>query len=450
MAQTHMPDLTAAVPRYTSYPTAVQFHSGIGPETHRRWLAALPAADPVSIYVHVPFCRQLCHYCGCNTSIVAHYAPVAEFLDGLERELALLGEILPTRLRVGHIHFGGGTPTILTPADLLRVRALLDRHFAIEPDAEIAIEIDPRTLTQELTSALAAIGVTRASLGVQDFDPAVQRAINRIQPFELVEAAVAQLRRAGITALNFDLIYGLPLQSVASLCATIDRTAHLNPGRIALFGYAHVPWMKKHQRLLERYTLPDATLRRALAETAAQRLMDYGYVPVGLDHFARPDDSLARAARTGALRRNFQGYTTDRAETLLAFGPSGISRLPQGYVQSASSVRAWRNALAAGHLPTARGVELSPEDRLRADVIERLMCDLEVDLDAVARRHGCTAHAAFATELGALQAFARKGLIQMVGQGLRVTDAGRPFVRPIAAVFDTYLPKSAGRHSAAV
>ncbi len=450
METTRKIDLTAAVPRYTSYPTAVQFHSGIDSETYRRWLADLSSEMPVSVYVHVPFCRQLCYYCGCNTSIVAHYAPVDEFLDGLARELALTADALPGRLRVAHIHFGGGTPTILKPGDLQRVRALLDQHFLIEDDAEIAVEIDPRTLTSETVAALVAIGVTRASLGVQDFDPSVQRAINRIQPYELVEAAVAQLRAAGITDLNFDLIYGLPLQSVESLKTTVDQASTLSPDRIALFGYAHVPWMKRHQHLLERHPLPGSLQRRALAESAAQRLIDNGYLAIGLDHFARPDSPLAHAAANGSLRRNFQGYTTDRSETLLAFGPSGISRLPQGYAQAATSVRGWRDALAAASLPIVRGIELSPDDRLRADVIERLMCDFEVDLEAIASRHACAADASFSSELSALQEFAAERLVDLDGLRIRVTAAGRPYLRLIAAVFDQYLSRSGGRHSAAI
>ncbi len=443
--------LATPVPRYTSYPTAVQFSPDITGETYSAWLHEIDPARPVSLYVHIPFCRKLCHYCGCNTNIVAHYGPVEEFLAALEQEMALITAYAPGRLTYGHLHFGGGTPTIVSPEHFRRLCRSIDHHFVRGSDAELAVEVDPRTLADEMAAALADAGINRASLGVQDLDHAVQVAINRIQPFETVAAAAASLRRVGISALNFDLIYGLPLQTLAGFLATVDKAVSLEPSRIALFGYAHVPWMKKHQKLLERYELPDGELREELSRRAAERLVEHGYVSIGLDHFARPDDSLARAASAGELRRNFQGYTTDTARILLAFGPSGISRMPQGYVQSDAAVRGWREAVASGRLPVARGVRLSREDRLRADVIETLMCRNEVDLREATLRHGAgTPETAFASELVALRPFIDAGAATMDGYRLAITEGGRIYLRLVAAVFDQYLSREQTRHSRAV
>jgi oxygen-independent coproporphyrinogen III oxidase len=443
--------LDRSVPRYTSYPTAAQFHPGITGTVFQRWLSELDPAVPVSLYVHIPFCRKLCRYCGCNTNIVAAYEVVESFLDVLEQEIALTSTFPQGRLTYSHLHFGGGTPTIVTPDHFRRLCRSIDFHFLRGSDAELAIEIDPRTLTKDMAAALAASGITRASLGIQDFNPSVQVAINRIQPFEVVAAAVARLRHAGVPALNFDLICGLPLQTVSGLLATVDKAVSLEPSRIALFNYAHVPWMKKHQKLLERYELPDASLREELNHCAGDRLREHGYVAIGLDHFARPDDSLARAAVAGTLRRNFQGYTDDQARTLLAFGPSGISRTPQGYAQTHADVDRWREEVSAGRLPIARGVKLSSADCLRADVIEQLMCRNQVDLRTLARLHGAGApEKAFAAELAALRPFMDAGAVTVSNYRLTITDAGRIYLRLVASAFDQYLASGGARHSSAV
>jgi oxygen-independent coproporphyrinogen-3 oxidase len=441
--------LDRPVPRYTSYPTAPHFHAGIGAETYRRWLGALDPAAPVSLYLHVPFCRQLCWYCGCNTHVASRYRPVASYRDRLLAEIDRVAAALPARLRASQIHWGGGTPTILAPEDFLAVQARLAEHFAIEPATEIAIEIDPRVLERPMIEALAEARVSRASFGVQDFDPQVQRAINRWQPYEVTEAAVADLRSVGIASINLDLIYGLPRQSLASVIRTIEHAVGLAPQRVALFGYAHVPWMKPHQQLLPLAELPDSGARWEQALGAAERLQALGYDWIGLDHFARPDDSLALAARSGWLRRNFQGYTTDAAETLIGFGASSIGRLPAGYVQNLAEVRNWAGAVADGSLPIARGIAFSPDDRLRGRVIERLMCDLEVDLVACAQDFGESA-AYFAAEQAPLQALADEGLVQIAGDRIRLTELGRPLMRLVAAVFDRYLTAAAGRHARAV
>jgi oxygen-independent coproporphyrinogen-3 oxidase len=437
------------VPRYTSYPTAPHFHAGIGSDRYAKWLAAVPANTPASLYLHVPFCEKLCWYCGCNTKIVARYGPVSNFVEALKREIALVSDCLGRRQPVTLIHWGGGTPNILTPGDFYAVMTLLRSRFALAERAEIAIEIDPRTLTREMIEACKAAGVTRASLGVQDFDLRVQQTVNRVQPLSCVERAVSSLRAAGVSAINLDLIVGLPHQTLATVAHTVAQAVALAPDRVALFGYAHVPWMKKHQRLIDEASLPDAALRWRLAEQATADLQRHGYDWIGLDHFARADDPLAVAARAGRLHRNFQGYTTDATAVLLGLGPSVIGTLPQGYVQNASDTRGWNDAIARDALATVKGIALDDDDRLRRAIIERLMCDLAVDLAATTHSHGMRA-ATFAGEKAALQEFVADGLVELDGDTVRLTLLGRPFMRSVAAVFDRRLAASAARHSRAI
>jgi oxygen-independent coproporphyrinogen-3 oxidase len=444
LAKYHCP-----VPRYTSYPTAPHFHAGIGPQDYRSWLAALPAELPLSLYLHVPFCQELCWYCSCHTTVARRYGPIGGYLEVLGREIELVVEALGALHAVSHIHLGGGTPTMLAPRDLALLGLGLRTHFALLGDAEVAVEIDPRTLTLATVDALVAIGVTRASLGVQDVNPEVQRAINRCQPFEVTERAVGWLHEAGIPAINFDLMYGLPHQTVDRVLRSVEAALSLRPARLALFGYAHVPWMKRHQRLIDEATLPGPLERAAQLKAAAARLGDAGYVAIGLDHFALPDDALALARREGRLRRNFQGYTTDIAPVLVGLGASAISSLPQGYVQNAVPISAYRHAIKDGRLAVARGIAHRAEDRLRGAIIERLMCDLEVDLDAVCGRFGWPAHL-LQPDLEALAPLAADRLIEISGHAIRVTPRGRPFVRVACAVFDRYLDDGAGRHSSAV
>ena len=354
------------IPRYTSYPTALQFIAAVDRSIYAEWLAALPADVAVSIYLHVPFCAELCLYCGCHTTVVRKYTSVAAYADLLEREIALVGRHFGDRRPLGHVHWGGGTPTMLLPGDFARLTDTLRRTFFIAEDCEIAVEIDPRTLTREAVLALKTGGVTRASLGLQDFDPRVQNAVRRVQSFEQTARAADWLRKAGIASINLDLMYGLPYQTVETVAATAQRSLALDPDRIALFGYAHVPWMKRHQRLLPEEALPGALERFAQSEGAADVLKQAGFQPIGLDHFARPDDLLARRQREKRLHRNFQGYTTDEAPALIGFGTSAIGVLPQGYVQNASSTAAYRDAIQDGCLATVRGRALTEEDRLRA------------------------------------------------------------------------------------
>lgn len=439
----------ARAPRYTSYPTAVQFNPAIGLERHGDWLSKLPLSDAASIYIHVPFCARLCWYCGCNTRVVHRRQSITDYVALLREEIGMVAGRLPGRLRVSSIHLGGGTPNLLSPDDLAMLFETLRDAFDLDEGAEIAAELDPAQLTAAWARAAARQGLNRASLGVQDLSPAVQAAVNRHEPFEVVARAAEALRAAGVAALNFDLMYGLPRQGAADVLQTLDQVLTLDPDRIALFGYAHVPWMKAHQKLLPEAELPDAAERLHQSQVAAERLVAEGYVAIGMDHFARPDDSMAMALAEGRLRRNFQGYTTDQARTLVGFGVSAISQLSQGYVQNQPSELLWREAVGQGRLPTARGVALSADDRFRGEVIERLMCDFIVDLDAVAVRHGRTA-ADLAPAMARLAAMEADGLVDRDGPVIRITELGRPFVRSACAEFDAYLDPSAIRHSRVV
>lgn len=437
----------ARVPRYTSYPTAPHFTAAVGPEEVGAWLAEIPADEAVSAYIHVPFCAELCLYCGCHTRVARRYAPIEAYVGDLEREIDLVARRFAGRPVLRHLHWGGGTPTSLRGSDMRRLMARLRGAFAVAPDCEIAVEIDPRTLTPADVETLAAIGVTRASLGVQSLDPDVQRAIRRVQSVEETARAVAWLRFSGIEAVNVDLMFGLPHQSVENVLATVDHAVALEPDRLAVFGYGHVPWMKPHQRALPEAALPGPRERHAQFEAAAARLVRAGYVRIGLDHFARADDPLALAMAAGRLRRNFQGYTTDAAETLIGFGASSISSLPGGYAQSIADIAAYGDAVRQGRLATARGLVPTPEDRLRREIIERLMCDLAVDLDAVCTRHGVAPETAFAAEFDALSELARLGVVQRAGNRIAVPEAMRSLVRSAGAVFDARLAGGAGRYA---
>jgi oxygen-independent coproporphyrinogen-3 oxidase len=439
------------IPRYTSYPTAPHFTPAVDGPAYRDWLAALPDTTALSLYLHVPFCAELCWFCGCHTTATRRAEPKVAYARTMLDEIDLLAEAIGRPLPVRHIHWGGGTPTALPPAWMQAIAARLGSRLTILPEAEIAVEIDPRTLTDASAAAMEAMGVTRASLGVQDFDERVQAAVNRHQSFAVTEAAAIRLRARGIGAINLDLIYGLPHQTEASVRATVARALTLGPARIAMFGYAHVPWMKRHQTLLPTDALPGPEARFAQREAAEATILAAGYVAVGLDHYALPDDPLARAASAGAVRRNFQGYTTDTAPALLGLGASSIGALPQGYVQNLPAVPAWRDAVRAGRLPIARGVTLSAEDRLRRAVIETIMCQGAVDLAVITAGHGVGPEA-LAGAAPALAQQAHYGLIRWDGTRLEVTPRGRPFTRAVAACFDTYLTAGSGaaRHAAAV
>lgn len=430
------------VPRYTSYPSAPHFSAAVGPAEYRDWLSALPHGSRVSLYIHVPFCTELCHYCGCNTRAVRRAEPVNAYAEHLIAELRLLGSLNGARLT--HVHWGGGTPSILGPRLLETIAAEFASQFDLSAMKEHAIELDPRRLDRTLVAALKAIGVNRASLGMQSASDHVQHAIGRVQPFEQVERAAVWLREAGIENLNLDLMYGLPKQSVDDVASSAALACSLRPQRLALFGYAHVPWFKTHQRLIDTASLPGAAERLEQARVAADVFASHGYEAVGLDHFALPDDELFIAAQEGRLHRNFQGYTTDDADALIGVGASSIGKLPQGFVQNAPDVAGYSRSVEHGELATVKGLALSDDDRLRAAIIERLMCDLALDLD----RFGGMAR--FASEMTALEDLAAQGLVTIDGARITVTEPGRPFIRIVAAVFDTYLAAAQKRHSIAV
>ncbi len=430
------------VPRYTSYPTAPHFSAAIDAGVYRGWLEALPPEAALSLYLHVPFCTELCHYCGCNTRAVRKRGPIDAYAERLLDEIALLPMLHGRKLT--HLHWGGGTPSILGPEWLQKIADRLGATFDLSALKEHAIELDPRRLDRTLVRALKNIGITRASLGVQDVSPHVQQAIGRIQPFELVEQAAAWLRDEGITDLNVDLMYGLPAQSVRDVARSAELAAGLVAQRMALFGYAHVPWFKTHQKLIDEHALPGLAERLEQAQVAADTLVSLGYQAVGLDHFALPSDELAIAAREKRLRRNFQGYTTDEADALVGLGASAIGKLPQGFVQNAPDLAGYARAVSAGTFATVKGLTLNDDDRLRGTIIERLMCDLELDLAAFG------GPARFAAELEALAPLAKEGLLRVDGARVAVSERGRPFVRIAAAAFDAYAAKSQKRHSVSV
>jgi len=397
----------------------------------------------------VPFCAEMCWYCGCHTKVVRQYAPVRDYATVLQAETAIVASLIAGGPKVRHVHWGGGTPNMLSPDDFEATMNVLRQGFRFAEHAEIAVEIDPRTASANHAAAFARAGVTRVSFGVQDFNPHVQRAINRIQPFEQTEAVVGRFRSYGVAEVNLDLMYGLPHQTVADVVNTVDLTVRLRPDRLALFGYAHVPWMKTHQRMIDETALPGPADRMAQSTAAAERLERHGYRRIGLDHFCHPDDPMAAAMDEGRLRRNFQGYTTDTATTLLGFGASAIGQLRQGYVQNHAPLHAYAEAVRTGKPAVCRGYRLLPEDRLRATVIERLMCDLTANLDELAVSHGFDA-TYFAEEKGLLDPMVRDGLVEAANGRLVVTEAGRPYLRAVCAVFDTYLRRGTAQHSIAV
>jgi oxygen-independent coproporphyrinogen-3 oxidase len=439
--------LEKAVPRYTSYPTAPNFGSAVDAAVYRSWLASLSPDATLSLYLHVPFCRELCHYCGCHTKATMRDEPVEAYAQRLVEEIALVASHAGKR-RVTHIHWGGGTPSILE-ADLLKfVTDELAHRFDLSAMREHAIELDPRYVTRPLVDALRDIGVNRASLGVQDFNAHVQQASGRVQPFETVKAAVDILGEFGIERLNIDLMYGLPKQTVADVRQTVNLVYQLNPQRVAVFGYAHVPWFRPQQRLIEQSDLPMSQDRLAQAEAAHDTLVQFGYRPVGLDHYAKPDDRLA--AENGRVQRNFQGYTDDDADALVGLGASAISRLPQGFAQNAPAVGNYSRAIAEGKLATAKGIALSDDDRLRGRIIERLMCDMAVDLGAIADEFGFDVATDFSDELDSLQPFEKNGSVLIDGRRIRITEKGRPYLRLVASAFDAYLGRAKTKHSVAV
>ena len=435
------------VPRYTSYPTAPHFTDGVGSDVYASWLKQIPDGATFSLYLHVPFCRELCLYCGCHTKAIRQQEPIDDYAALLIAEIGLVAERVGPR-PVSHLHWGGGTPSILAALNLARIVARLEQAFDLASLREHAIELDPRHIDRSLGRILSGLGVNRASLGVQDFSPHVQQAIGRVQPYELVARAAATLRDAGIADLNFDLMYGLPRQSVDDVRRSAEQALTLAPQRIALFGYAHVPWFRAQQRLIDAAALAGPVERLRQMSAAREVFLAAGYQPIGFDHFALPTDALARAAQGRTMRRNFQGYTSDPADVLIGFGASAIGRLPQGYVQNAPDVGGHQRAVAEKRLAAVRGITLSLDDRVRGRIIEMLMCEFAAEPRAIAAGFGM--NETFADEFELLAPLAEQGIVATDGGRVIVTKTGRPFVRLVAAAFDVYLRRGTQRHSVAV
>lgn len=435
----------APVPRYTSYPTAAQFGPCVGPREAAAWIADLPANAALSLYLHIPFCRALCWYCGCATTVVNNPQPIAAYLDTLDDEMAHVAALVPGSHRITHLHWGGGSPNALSAGEIVTLADRTRELFHLDKTAEFAVEIDPRYMDAERVAAFRRAGVNRVSIGVQDFDPAVQQAINRHQSYELTAGVVARLCEAGIPSLNIDLVYGLPGQTQASVARTVEQVLALDPDRIAVFGYAHLPEKIRHQRLIDARTLAGPADRLGQSNRIARMLVAHGYVRVGLDHYAKPTDPLAK----GAVNRNFQGYTTDSADALIGLGASAISRLPQGYVQNAARVPEYQDRIARRRLGTARGIALTEDDRIRSYIIERLMCDLAFSERDLRRRFGAAAEPLIEEGRLVLESD-RDGITEPTQDGFRISEHGRAFVRSVCACFDAYLDQSTARHAVGV
>lgn len=440
---------SAPVPRYTSYPTAPHFGPHITNTEYTQWLQALGEGDKLSLYVHVPYCDRLCWFCACHTKHTLRYEPVAEYLDALTREVLAVSKLVSPKAVVTALHFGGGSPTLMKPEDIRRIGALFRDAFNFASDAEISVEMDPNDMDEARYDALADIGMTRASLGVQDFQPEVQKAINRIQTFEQTKSVVDAVRARGVHSVNCDLLYGLPHQTLETLAATVNQILTLDPDRIALFGYAHVPWMKKHQTMIKEEVLPDVDARFEQSRMAAAMLVAAGYQPIGIDHFAKPGDSMAIADREGRLRRNFQGYTDDSAETLIGFGASSIGQFRQGFVQNQTATGEYQRMTEAEGLTVVRGLAFSEEDRLRGHAIEKIMCDFAFSFADLKTRFGTAADEVIA-EAKLFVGQNADGLAEIVDGRFRLTETGRLFARTVASQFDAYLGNGKGRHSIAV
>jgi oxygen-independent coproporphyrinogen III oxidase len=430
--------LNAPVPRYTSYPTAVQFGPADESLARTAYREQITNGSPVSLYLHLPFCKSLCWYCGCATVITTKQDQSDRYIDYLEKEILLLKRDLHPGHRVVQIHFGGGTPNFLTAAQLERLMLLLEKHFNYAQDVEFGVEFDPRGLDRDQIAVLASHGLNRASIGVQDVNPVVQEAIHRIQPEQMNMNAVAMLREAGVNSINVDLIYGLPHQTPDSYNETIDAVLRMDPDRITTFGYAHVPWMKPAQKLLESEALPGPDVRIELLQTGIRRFTDAGYRFIGIDHFAKPGDELSRAQDTGKLHRNFQGYSTHSGVSIIGLGMTSISQLPVVYLQNARELDDYYRMLDEGRLPVIKGYRLNDDDVIRRDVIMTLMCGLELQFDRIEEKYNISFTDFFSEELEEMEPFRLKGLLVTGSDHISVTETGRLFVRNLVHPFDRY------------
>ena len=432
--------LARAVPRYTSYPTAAEFTPTVGSADHLAALRAVAPGTPASLYVHIPFCKEICWYCGCNTNRSNRIERVASYLEALETEIDWTARQVGGKVDLARISFGGGSPNALDPVGFVRLVSHIVTAFGTSAP-EISVELDPRSLDAEWADLLGKVGARRASLGVQTFDPGIQRRIGRVQPAEAIELAVSRLRAAGVTSLNFDLMYGLPGQDTGVLMDTLDRTLALAPDRIALFGYAHVPQIIARQRRIEANDLPDTDARFAQAALGFDHLVAAGYQPIGFDHFARPDDPIAIATREGRLRRNFQGFTDDQADVLLGVGATSISSFPDLIVQAEKNTGRYRMRVQGGQSAAERGIRRSADDQERGLVIEDLLCGRPADLSGLPLDGWAELR---------LKPFLAQGLCTLVDDRLTLTAHGLPYARAIASCFDSYRAEGAGRFSSAV
>lgn len=430
----YLPELAARpAPRYTSYPTALEFSPAIGAVDQAAGLRGLDAGTSASLYVHVPYCQEICWYCGCNTGATGRPERLVAYVAALAREMRTVGALYQGR--IARVHFGGGSPNALSPAQFVSVAETIRSCFLVDEDAEWAAELDPRLLSDDHAAALAQAGITRVSLGAQTFNLGIQARINRIQPFRQVADGVSALRRHGIERINLDLMYGLPTQELDDIVETIAKARQLEPDRVAMFGYAHLPSMLPRQRMIDASTLPDARARFWQSALAHDLLVEAGFAAVGFDHFARPQDTLAVAARTGRLRRNFQGFTDDQADVVIGVGASSISQFPGLLVQNEKHVGSWRMRALNGSLSGVRGCRRTADDRLRAEIIERILCHGAVDLEEVAVRHGASpAHLPGALPI--IDGLAAAGVLERSGWRIRITAIGRPYARLAAAAFD--------------
>ncbi|MBV2360302.1 oxygen-independent coproporphyrinogen III oxidase [Thalassococcus sp. CAU 1522] len=436
----------AKVPRYTSYPTAPHFSSGVGPDMFMTWIDSIPENGHISLYLHVPFCRRLCWFCACRTQGTATLSPVQSYVETLQAELAMLKARLPRGVKLSRLHWGGGTPTLLSP-DMMKSLIAAVRDVAdFADDAEFSVEIDPNEIDAERLDALAAGGMNRASIGVQDFNPDIQQTIGRIQGFDVTRKAVDMIRERGVRSLNADILFGLPDQSKSRITETVQKLLSFSPDRVALYGYAHVPWMAKRQQLIPSDALPTPDERLALFETARRLFVWDGYAEIGIDHFATQTDGLTKALHAGTLRRNFQGYTDDKADVLIGLGASSISRFPQGFAQNASATSAYAGLVRDGKFATHRGHVFSPDDKMRSRLIEMVMCDFRIDAEEILAEHDISREALFKMFREANARF--ENMLKIDDGGLTVPKSARPLTRMIARSFDAYDLSKAGHSSA--
>jgi oxygen-independent coproporphyrinogen III oxidase len=434
----------ARVPRYTSYPTAPHFAGGVGPDRFAEWIGAIAPDSAISLYLHVPFCRRLCWFCACRTQGTASDGPVVSYVGTLMQEIALLQRHLPAGVTLSRLHWGGGTPTLMGAGLIRDLAGRLLEAMPLAEGAEFSVEIDPNEVDAPRLDALVAAGMNRASIGVQDFDPEIQKTIGREQSFALTQDVVQMIRSRGVKSLNADILFGLPHQTPVRIADSVQKLLSFSPDRVALYGYAHVPWMSKRQQMIPSDAMPTPQERLRLFEVARELFVADGYQEIGIDHFARPEDGMAVAARAGRLRRNFQGYTDDTAPVLVGIGASSISRFPQGYAQNAAGTAEHVAAVRAGRFSTHRGHVFTDEDRLRGRIIEALMCDFRVEREEL-EGFGAGEVAAL---LGRVAA-EFEGAVKLDASGLTILPQARPLARVIARAFDAY-DQTKAQHSAAI